>query len=171
VFAVDRPHLEKSMPAALERIGALDASTPFAVVGADFPDQRWERLCAGRCGGAPFREAISAVRYGSNDLAFRATLDAPAVIVVSDTLSPGWRAWADGVEQPIFRVNYLFRGLILEPGAHDVRMAYEPPGWRTSLWLAAVGLLAVAALAVAVLAQRRSAESSRLPAIVPPLVD
>jgi uncharacterized membrane protein YfhO len=98
---------------------------------------------------------MSDIRYGINDLSFRAAVDGPAVLVVSDTLAAGWRAWVDGVEQPIFRANYLFRGILLDAGDHEVRFSFSPPGWRLSLWLAGAGLLACSVLALTVLVRRR----------------
>jgi len=155
IFAVQQPHLEPSKEAALERLGSLDASAPFAVVADDFPRERWKELCGAGCGGAPLRQQVSDIRYGINDLSFRASVDGPAVLVVSDSLTAGWRATVDGVEQPIFRANYLFRGILLERGEHQVHFAYSQPGWRLSLWLAGAGLAACAAFALAVLVRRR----------------
>ncbi|MGZ6123712.1 MAG: hypothetical protein ACXWLR_02070, partial [Myxococcales bacterium] len=165
IFAVQQPVIESSDEAALERLGTLDASAPFAVVAADFPRERWMALCEAGCGAAPLQQRISGIRYGINDLSFRASVGAPAVLVVSDTMAPGWRAWVDGVEQPIFRANSLFRGLILERGDHAVRFSFRPPGWDASLWLAGIGLLACAAFAVAVPARRRSAEAAAVEAV------
>jgi hypothetical protein len=154
IFAVQRPHLESSPQAALERLGTLDASEPFAVVANDFPAARWSALCATGCGAIPLRERISDISADVNDLSFRAAVAGPAVLVVSEAMADGWRAFVDGVEQPIFRANVLFRGLILEAGEHSVRFVFRPPGWAESLWLAAAGMCACAALAAAAMVRR-----------------
>jgi hypothetical protein len=154
IFAVERPHIESSPQAALERLGTLDASRPFAVVANDFPSARWSSLCGSGCGAAPLRESISDIDAGINDLSFRAAVSGPAILVVSEAMADGWRAFVDGVEQPIFRANVLFRGLILERGEHQVRFVFRPPGWAQSLWLAAAGMCACAALAAAAFARR-----------------
>ncbi|HEX4385968.1 MAG TPA: YfhO family protein, partial [Myxococcales bacterium] len=146
IFAVQNPDLVASSEAALERLGQLDASAPFAVVADDFPRLRWSELCKG-CAGGSFHQQVSGIRYGTNTLSFQVEVSGPAVLVVSDSLAKGWRAWVDDAEQPIFRANYLFRGLVLEAGAHRIRYSYEPPGWRASLRLffAGIALLAVGA--------------------------
>ncbi len=156
IFAVTRPHLQQSAASALERIGQLDAGKPFAVVQEeDFPRERWKRLC-GECAGRDVAQRISGIRRGINDLTFTAEVDGPAVLVVSETLSPGWRAWVDGVEQPIFHANYLFRGLLVEGGQHRIRFEFRPRGWTLSLWLAAAGLLLCAAVSVSVWLRHRT---------------
>ncbi|MCL4459321.1 MAG: YfhO family protein [Chloroflexi bacterium] len=48
------------------------------------------------------------------------------VLVLTDSYYPGWRAWVDGHEQRIMRVDYLFRGLVLKDGEHTVEFRYEP---------------------------------------------
>src|SRR5205823_5127686 len=81
------------------------ASQAFAVVANDLPAARWSSLCASGCGSVPRRERISDISLGVNDLSFRAAVSTPAVLVVSDAMADGWRAFVDGVEQPIFRAN------------------------------------------------------------------
>jgi hypothetical protein len=171
IFAVQQPHLEASREAALERLGSLDASAPFAVVADDFPRERWSELCGAGCGGRPLRQQVSDIRYGINDLSFRAAVDGPAVLVVSDTLAAGWRASVDGAEQPIFRANYLFRGILLGAGDHEIRFSFSPPGWRLSLWLAGIGLLACVALGAGAALRRRSGSNVGVASVVANLSD
>ena len=171
IFAVQQPQIETSPGAALERLGTMDASAPFAVVANDFPRERWAALCASGCGSEPPQQRVSDIRYFVNDLSFRVAVGGPSVLVVSDTNVEGWRAFVDGVEQPIFRANYLFRGLILESGEHSVRFVFRPPGWAAALWLAGVGLLACAGLVVAGQMRRRSREAVEAPLVVANMSD
>jgi hypothetical protein len=154
IYAVQNPDVVDSPEAALERLGQLDASLPFAVVAADFPLARWNELCRG-CGRSALHQQVTAIHYGINDLSFQAEVSGPAVLVVSDSLTEGWRAFVDGVEQPIFRANYLFRGVLLNAGSHGVRYSYEPPGWRTSVRMFFGGLALLASCAAALLLRTR----------------
>ena len=43
---------------------------------------------------------------------------------------PGWKARVDGQPQPIFRANFHFRGVFLEPGRHKVVFTYQPWQFR-----------------------------------------
>jgi hypothetical protein len=143
IFAVDHPVEETGPEAVLDRIAALAAKSggPYAVVGADFQAKSWAALCAGGACAAEkeLRAAIDRADYGTNWLSFRTKVDKPAVLVVSDLLAPGWFATVDGRPQLIFQANYLFRGLLLGPGTHTVRMEYRPPEWKWAFLLAAVG--------------------------------
>ena len=67
------------------------------------------------------------------------------LLVLSDLHYPGWKAEVDGEEVEIERVNYMMRGVPLEPGNHRVEFEYEPLSWRIG-WILSLGGLAVLAL-------------------------
>jgi hypothetical protein len=77
----------------------------------------------------------------------------PAYLVYSEVWYPGWRAWLDGVEAPIYRANFAFRAVYLPTGGeHTVEMRFDPATWKLGL---AITLLTVAALAAWRLATAR----------------
>ena len=78
-----------------------------------------------------------------------------ALLVVSDTWMPEWRARVDGAEREILPVNLIFRGVVLEPGDQNVVMTYEPASFRSGLTWSSFSALAICALLVAVLLPRR----------------
>ncbi len=43
----------------------------------------------------------------------------------------GWKAFVDGKEQPIVRVNYAFRGLALAAGNHKIEFRFDPQTKKT----------------------------------------
>jgi hypothetical protein len=91
------------------------------------------------------------LHYGSNSLSYDVVLDRPGVLVTSDLLVPGWSGAVDGRPQDIFRVNHLFRGLLLPAGTHRVSFRSWPRAWTVSFALAALGwapILTAAALAL-----------------------
>ncbi|HOO77027.1 MAG TPA: hypothetical protein PK636_00610 [bacterium] len=70
----------------------------------------------------------------------------PALLVFSEIWYPGWKALVDGAGVPLYRVNYLQRGVWLGKGSHRVELIFRP-----SLWLAgAVVSLAAWTLLLAV---------------------
>jgi len=68
---------------------------------------------------------------------------APALLVLADTLHPGWQAFVDGRPVPILSADGFLRAVALPaPGAHRVVFAYRPTsfllGWYVSLLAGAV---------------------------------
>ena len=85
----------------------------------------------------------------------------PRLFVLLDAFAEGWRAWLDGAEVPILRVNSVGRGVIVSAGAHTIEMRFQPLALRLSPWISWLSLLAVAVAAVIV--RRRSGENGRKP--------
>ncbi len=56
---------------------------------------------------------------------------APAYLFVADPYYPGWRAFVDGEAAPIYRANYLFRAVPVQPGIHEVVIRFQP--WSVAL--------------------------------------
>ena len=78
-----------------------------------------------------------------------------ALLVLSDTYYPGWRAFVDGQEQPILRGDLLFRVVAVPAGEHVVEFRFEPASVRIGLLVSALALLVVAAVLVLALAGAR----------------
>ncbi len=72
----------------------------------------------------------------------------PALLVLNDTFYPGWRATVDGRAVPIYRANFLFRGVPVEPGSHTVVFEFTPWNFRLGAALSIVGLVGALLLAV-----------------------
>jgi len=49
-----------------------------------------------------------------------------AFVVLRDSWYPGWRAFLDGVNIPIYRVNGCFRGVMVPQGRHTIQFSYHP---------------------------------------------
>ena len=61
----------------------------------------------------------------------------------------GWKAFVNGVEQPLIRANYALRALRLPAGTSEVEMRFEPRVWvvgeKVSFAASALLLLLLAA--------------------------
>jgi hypothetical protein len=95
---------------------------------AQAPDEF--RALVPRAGQQPpeLTASASIVEDEGHRLTIRAETSAPAVLVVNDAHLPQWSARVDGVDVPLLRVNYCFRGIHLAGGNHTVVMEYDP--WR-----------------------------------------
>ncbi len=72
------------------------------------------------------------------------------LLMLNDTMYPGWKAFVDGKQVSILKSDYMFRGVIVTPGKHLVQFKYESPSFILGLVLsiaAAVSLLALSLIA------------------------
>ena len=70
----------------------------------------------------------------------------PAVLVLSDTFDPRWRAWDNGQSVPIARGDHALRAVFLPAGRHQVEFRFRQPTVFVGLGitLATLGALGVA---------------------------
>jgi len=76
---------------------------------------------------ANFVAAATIMSDRVNDVDVSVNTPQPAMLVLNDSWDSGWRAEVDGVRQPVLRVNYAFRGVVVPAGKHNVKFLYRPP--------------------------------------------
>lgn len=74
------------------------------------------------------------------------TSDDDGMLVFADSYYPGWRAYVDGTETPIYRTNHFFRGVFVRQGRHVVEFTYDPLSFRFGLLLSAATLVIIAGI-------------------------
>ena len=90
-----------------------------------------------------------------------ATLGSAGLVMLNDTFAPGWRAVVDGRERPIVQTDYLFRGVLVDAGRHDVRFVYRSPILTAGVDLTLASLAACVALLFVPLHRMRPAPARR----------
>ena len=65
-------------------------------------------------------------RQADTSLTVQIETESPAFLVLSDAYYPGWKATVDGDSTPIYRTNYVLRGIEVPPGSHLVTFEYRP---------------------------------------------
>ena len=143
----------KDDAAVLARLGAADFDIfQKAIVSAD--------TLAIRAINSPSPEQVRAARivsYTSQEVRIDAAVERPSLLVLNDSDYPGWKVYVDGRPAEWITANYLFRGVVLGPGRHMVRFAYEPASFRAGAAISGVWL---AGLVGFVAWRRRRPESS-----------
>ncbi|PJJ75627.1 membrane protein YfhO [Thermoflavifilum aggregans] len=96
---------------------------------------------------------IRLTSYGLNELHYASQNNHNGFAVFSDIYYPaGWKAYVDGKEMPIVRVNYLLRGLYIPAGTHEIVFRFHPNtyflGQRISFWASLFLILIVVAAVV-----------------------
>ena len=66
----------------------------------------------------------------------------PGFLVLSDQYFPGWKAFVDGKETPIYKVHEIIRGIVIPEGEHKVEFVYRPSKIYISIFIGAVALVA-----------------------------
>ncbi len=118
--------------AALAALATLDP-TREAVVEAEaaaLPADLWA------CAGDP---AGTATLRSKRDDAWRirTTTTRPALLVIAQSLYPGWHATLDGMPTPLLPADLAFGALPVPAGTHEVELDYRPAWLRPALGLAA----------------------------------
>ncbi|GAB4331165.1 MAG: hypothetical protein Kow0099_02310 [Candidatus Abyssubacteria bacterium] len=90
-------------------------------------------------------------RYEANEAEIEVEADQPALLVLTDSYFPGWNAYVDGDERPIWPANSAFRAVEVGPGHHVVVFRYSPASFKIG---AAVSLCTVLAIIGGLVIQR-----------------
>lgn len=64
--------------------------------------------------------------YSPENIGIEVMSQKPCWLVLSDTYFPGWKAYADGIEQPVYRANYFMRAVYLSGKEKNIRFKYTP---------------------------------------------
>jgi hypothetical protein len=129
--------------------GEADAQSVLPAVTADgFDGRRLALIETARPPAIPPSAGPANVvmsEHGANRMALATDTATPRFLVLSEMYFPGWRAYVDGAETPIYRTNYLFRGIVVPAGQHTVTFEYRPQSVLLGAAISA-GALAIALL-------------------------
>lgn len=94
---------------------------------------------------------------GLNEVVIRTEAPRPALLLLADTMAPGWQVTVDGDRVPLLTADLMLRAVALPAGTHDVRFTFTDPAIRRGLVLAAVGVILAAMMLAWPLGYRRGA--------------
>jgi hypothetical protein len=101
--------------------------------------------------------AVRVLSYEHNRIVFEVETPEAALLFMSETYYPGWRAYVSGQRTEILRANYTFRAIPLGPGSHRVELRCEPLSFRIGVAVSFLTIfLLIVTLAISII-QRRSA--------------
>jgi hypothetical protein len=121
--------MQRSGKAVLNRISSMSAHAlrTTAILEESSIDGVWARanLADGR---------VKVVRYRARQIELNVESNGNGFLVIANTWSPFWRAMVDGRERTLVRTNHTQLGMSIEPGSHDVTLAYQLP-YRSALYV------------------------------------
>ena len=113
------------------------SDAPDASHRKPFPSRRNLDLVTGQ---------VEILEETSRYLKIRTLADEAGYLVLADQFSPGWEARLDGSEVPVLRADFLFRGVRVPAGEHQVEFDYRPLPARIGLALSLTALAILAGL-------------------------
>ena len=156
-YAVRRVHRAPDLRAALRSLEDPEfrpREEAVLIGGADAPG-------GPAAGAGDPADEVSISSYEAERVVLSAACAARCLLVLPDLHYPGWHARVDGREAPIERTNAIFRGVWLEPGAHEVVFRFAPASFRIGMALFGAALVALAAAGAASLRRRLYARPGR----------
>ncbi|MDP1624403.1 MAG: YfhO family protein [bacterium] len=69
---------------------------------------------------------VQFISYSPESLEIDVALASPGLLVLSDTIYPGWQVYVDGQKKAIYPTNLTMRGVWVDTGQHRVSYVYEP---------------------------------------------
>lgn len=89
------------------------------------------------------------ITYGAMSVRIRCQSPTPALLVLADTLAPGWRAFLHGRSVPVQPAFQILRAVRVPAGEEYVEFVYLPISFRLGAFLSLLGLALLAALLAA----------------------
>ncbi len=87
-------------------------------------------------------------RYEPNRVEIEVKAASQAVLVLSDTFYPGWKATVDGKDTPMIHANRVMRALPIQKGEHKVVMTFLPKSFILGAIISFISILLLAVASV-----------------------
>jgi hypothetical protein len=94
--------------------------------------------------------SITLVKNDNDKINYRFAAGSNQFVVFSEVYyKAGWKAFIDGKESPIVKVNYVLRGLAVPGGQHNIEFRFEPQGYYTGRSITTVASILLALILLA----------------------
>jgi hypothetical protein len=86
---------------------------------------------------------VRVITYENNRMVLKVSTPEAALLFMSESYYPGWKAYVDGRQEEILRANYVFRAITLGPGSHRVELVCQPLRFRLGMALSLLTIIAL----------------------------
>lgn len=122
---------------ANEEIEKLDEINPKETT---LIDKRYQNAIGDLKQSISNKNKIKLIEYQPNFLKYKSNTSTRELAVFSEMFyDKGWEAYIDGELQPIYRVDYTLRGLIIPEGNHEIEFKFLPKSYYTGEKIALIG--------------------------------
>ena len=131
---VDQLDYVQSANEEIEAVGKLDLRHQ-AVADAKFKAQLGEAVPQDTA------SVVTMTSYEPNRLSYDVNSGKGGILVFSEIYYPGWTATVDGEAVELGRVDYILRALHIQPGKHQVELAFFPKSVDTTETIAYIAIV------------------------------
>ena len=85
--------------------------------------------------------ALTRIKDRAGEHIIRVDAQSNGFLVINEPYYPGWYAYINGKEVPVYHVNYLFQGIKLPKGSYTVKIIYAPKVFYLGLILSVLTIL------------------------------
>lgn len=86
--------------------------------------------------------SVEVTLYTGPQISMEISRENPGFLVLSETYyKPGWIAELNGEEIPIYKTNYMLRGMEIPAGDHELELRFELQSWKTGVMLSWTSLI------------------------------
>ena len=144
-FLVHRAEVVPDMQRAIARMKEVGFDpADAAVIEGEIPPAQLAALTEGQGTGS---STVEITKYQDQRVELSVRTDSDGLLVLSDTYYPGWKAYVDGEQVPIYPTDVALRSVFLEQGEHDVEFVYSPGSFKAGALISGLSLLALVAYA------------------------
>jgi hypothetical protein len=86
-------------------------------------------------------EVVKILDYSPNSIDLEVHAEKNRLLFLSDAFFPGWEAIINEEETEIYRANYAFRSIVVEPGKHIVRFEYNPTPFQIGKMISSLSFI------------------------------
>jgi hypothetical protein len=110
---------------------------------------------------------VQYTKFDINQIELTVNATGKNLLFLSEVYYPeGWKAYIDGAETPIYRLDYLFRGVVVPAGTHNISMVFRPSGFylgkTVSLTINILALVCLVVTGGVVINKRRKSPNQAL---------
>ena len=148
-----------SSRAVMDALNTLDVRDTAVLFSSDR-----NAIPATATGTASSGDTVYLTKHDNDEMTYQSKTSTPRFAVFSEVYyNRGWHAYIDDSnnEAPIFRTNYVLRGMTLPAGSHSIRFEFHPASYYTGKTIQIIAGLLLLALLIAAGVQIKSSAKGK----------
>jgi len=87
---------------------------------------------------------VDVISRSENKINIMSQSETGGMLVLSEIYyKPGWRAYVNGEETPIYQTNHILRSIYVPSGEHQIEFRYDDSSWKQTRILSRFSFLAI----------------------------